>query len=63
MMYQQMFHAFSQGQGWNIADLAFSKLTNILSVAPQSYKYVNFESWLVRHCQPSLLWCNISGGS
>ncbi len=31
---------FSQGQGWNIAELAFSQLTDILSAAPQWYKLV-----------------------
>jgi hypothetical protein len=34
--YQHKFHTFSQGQGWHVAEVAFSLLANILSVAPLS---------------------------
>jgi hypothetical protein len=32
--YQLKFHTSSQGQGWNFAELSFSQLANIPSVAP-----------------------------
>ncbi len=39
MKYQRKFHPFCQGQGWNIAELAFSQLADILSFAPQLVKH------------------------
>ncbi len=35
MKYYRKFHAFSRGQVWNIAELAFLKLAKILSFAAQ----------------------------